>query len=439
LTTSPLQSSLLTWLDTRAEMAVYAITHGRLAYGNQSFDAQMRDDATLLAEFIARPRSLPAHVPPVAGKAADATPVALPAQTLRDGTHADASDRIEAQEWLVPTCDGPIVIGCFRTQATSSANHALLRVALHDALTDLPNRSLLEDRLFQAIARSRRNRKLAALLYLDLDQFKPVNDRYGHQAGDIVLQTVAGRMLACVRETDTVARLGGDEFAIVLDEIDQQEQAEIVAAKLIAAIGEPITLPEGATVNVSCSIGVVLCPTNGVNLISLMQAADQAMYTCKGTGSGRYCLSTAAPPAIEPGNWMEDNEAEMIGVPEIDRQHETLIALANRLHRAIEDSEDYVLQSALLDELVSYTQYHFASEEALMDRYKDPNAEAHKRQHAQLVAQVQFFRHALSNSDSQMILSALRPWLIRHIRSYDRALGAFLMTRKAREPGASPS
>jgi len=417
-------------------MAVYAIADGRLAYGNQSFDAQMRDDETLLAEFITRPRSLPRPVPTSGGTAADEAPIALPAQTLRDGTRTDTSDRIEAQEWLVTTRNGPIVVGCFRAQPTASANHALLRVALHDALTDLPNRSLLEDRLFQAIARSRRNRKLAALLYLDLDQFKPVNDLYGHQAGDIVLQTAAGRMLACVRETDTVARMGGDEFAIVLDEIEQSEQAEVVAAKLIETIAEPITLPDGATVSISCSIGVSLCPTNGFNLRSLMQAADQAMYTCKGMGSGRYCVSAAAPPEIEAGNWMEEDEAESIGVPEIDRQHETLIALANRLHRAIEASEDYVLQSALLDELVSYTQYHFASEEALMDRYQDPNAEAHKRQHAQLVAQVLFFRHALSNSDSQMILSALRPWLIRHIRSYDRALGAFLRTQKDRASGA---
>jgi hemerythrin-like metal-binding protein len=150
------------------------------------------------------------------------------------------------------------------------------------------------------------------------------------------------------------------------------------------------------------------------------------MYSSKRAGKGTYTLSKE--PLDDGGDeiWMDDEEAESLGLPEVDAQHTTLIALANRLYHAIQDTHDYDLQTTLLDELVSFTQYHFSSEEALMDRYGDPGAESHKRQHAHLIAQVQFFRYALSHSDGQMILSALRPWLIRHIKTCDRALATFL-------------
>lgn len=431
----PLPETLLAWLDEGTDQGVYALSRDQLVYANASFQALLGEDALDLAEFLDRSRILPEHDAAAGRQPTGETklPLRLPSQPVRLAARDGAIHRLVAQEWLIRSRDGALIVGCISppTDAADS-DHALLRVALYDALTGLPNRSLLEDRLFQAIARVRRNGKLAALLYADLDGFKPVNDRHGHLAGDLVLQTVGGRMLACVRETDTVARIGGDEFAIVLEQPEHVSQVELVAKKLIAGVGEPIELPDRVSVCISCSIGISLCPTNGMNLRILMNAADQAMYVSKSLGTGRFSLSAESAIAALPVEWMDENEAGSIGVAEIDRQHEELIAMANRLHHAIDNAESHAVQSSLLDHLISFAQFHFASEEALMDRYDDPDAEAHKRQHAQLIAQVLFFRHALSNSDSQMILSALRPWLIRHIRSYDRELGIFLQARGIR-------
>ncbi|MBK6975477.1 MAG: bacteriohemerythrin [Sterolibacteriaceae bacterium] len=431
----PLPETLLAWLDEGTDQGVYVLSRGKLEYANAAFQAVLDEDALDLAEFVGRSRILPEHGEASARQPTgdEKAPLRLPSQPVRLAARDGAVHRLVAQEWLIRSRDGALIVGCISPPTdTADSDHALLRVALYDALTGLPNRSLLEDRLFQAIARVRRNGKLAALLYADLDGFKPVNDRHGHQAGDLVLQTVSGRMLACVRETDTVARIGGDEFAIVLEQPEHVSQVRLVAKKLIASVGEPIELPSGAAVCVSCSIGISLCPTNGMNLRALMNAADQAMYLSKNQGSGQFRVSAESAVAVEPLEWMDEHEAGSIGVAEIDRQHEELIAMANRLHHAIDNSESYAVQSSLLDHLISFAQFHFASEEALMDRYDDPGAEAHKRQHAQLIAQVLFFRHALSNSDSQMILSALRPWLIRHIRSCDRELGIFLQAQGVR-------
>lgn len=421
--------TLLAWLDESAELGIYALSRGKLEYANAAFRALLAERSLDLSELSERSRHLPEN-----GLATGPTltverkpPLRLPAQPVRLTSRDGAVHRLVAQEWLMRTPDGPLIVGCLNPPTVaSSSNDALLRIALYDTLTGLPNRSLLEDRLFQAIARVRRNGKLAALLYADLDGFKPVNDHHGHLAGDLVLQTVGGRMLACVRETDTVARIGGDEFAIVVEASEQLLQVELVARKLITSVAEPIELSDGTTVSVTCSVGISLCPTNGMNPRALINAADQAMFLAKNQGRGQFRVSAEPAGADEPDNWMDEHEADSIGVAEIDQQHERLVAMANRLHQAIERADSYAIQAALLDELISYAQFHFATEEALMDRYDYPRTEAHKRPHEQLITQILFFRHALSNSDSQMILSALRPWLIRHIKSYDRALGIFL-------------
>lgn len=425
MTSEPLPATflptiLLSWLDRGVEDAVYVVAGGEPFYCNKAFRHMFLPHEPVLAELAARSRTIPVDE---AGQPMRQ----LPPQALRQPTAEGAGAPLLAQEWWVEADAGPAVVGCIAVSGPGpEADRVLWRVALHDSLTDLPRRSLFEDRLVQAIARARRGGKLAALLYIDLDGFKPVNDQHGHQAGDIVLQTVSGRMLACVRETDTVARLGGDEFAIVLDEVREAADAERTAKKLIAAVAKPINLPDGGRARVGCSIGISLCPTNGGTVRALVHAADQAMYAAKSGGRGRYVLSAASPDDCTDEKWMDDAEAEVLGIAEIDAQHKALVALANRLYHAIEGTHDYDLQATLLDELVSFTQYHFSSEEMLMDRYGDPSAEAHKRQHAQLVSQVQFFRHALTHGGSQVVLSALRPWLIRHIRTFDRALANFV-------------
>jgi len=161
-------------------------------------------------------------------------------------------------------------------------------LAHHDALTNLPNRNLYIERVGRAIYRSRRSGKPLALMFLDLDKFKPINDELGHEAGDIVLKTVAQRMLACVRQSDTVARFGGDEFVAILENLDCAESASVVAQKLLKSLTKPIDVTDGNTATVGASIGISIFPEDGETMDDLARAADEAMYTVKEGGRNNF-------------------------------------------------------------------------------------------------------------------------------------------------------
>jgi diguanylate cyclase (GGDEF)-like protein/PAS domain S-box-containing protein len=160
------------------------------------------------------------------------------------------------------------------------AEGQLRRLATHDGLTGLPNRALALDRLSQALARARRNRTGVAVLFLDLDLFKQINDAWGHEAGDSVLKEVARRLKACVRRSDTVARLGGDEFLLVLSEAVERRVAEAVAAKVVRSLSRPIAVGESGC-SIGVSIGISLYPQDGREAKELIRAADAAMYADK--------------------------------------------------------------------------------------------------------------------------------------------------------------
>jgi len=164
-------------------------------------------------------------------------------------------------------------------------------MALHDALTGLPNRTLLQDRLSQAIALAARNQKRVAVMMLDLDRFKFVNDSLGHYVGDRLLEAVSTRLQACLRESDIVARLGGDEFVVVLPLAASDQDTEQVALKILAAVVEPFEV-EGQELHINSSIGICHYPTDGENPGALLQAADSAMYGAKSKGRGTYCFCT---------------------------------------------------------------------------------------------------------------------------------------------------
>lgn len=164
-------------------------------------------------------------------------------------------------------------------------------MAHHDALTELPNRILLQDRIGQAIAQAQRSRKVAALLFIDLDRFKNINDSLGHQVGDGLLRAVAGRLVACVRGTDTVARMGGDEFVVVLTELRRAEDAGQVAKKILALLPQPIDIG-GHELRVTPSIGICLYPHDGEDVETLMRNADAAMYHAKETGRNNFQFFT---------------------------------------------------------------------------------------------------------------------------------------------------
>ena len=164
------------------------------------------------------------------------------------------------------------------------AERSLRKSAFLDPLTGLANRLLLMDRFEVAMRRARRSRKQFAVLMLDLNKFKAINDTYGHAAGDKVLITVAQRLVSIVRESDTVARLGGDEFALIVESITERAQLEALGHKLVDVISQNLKLDSGETVAVGASVGYAWYPRDGDNLRAILDVADQAMYTCKTSG-----------------------------------------------------------------------------------------------------------------------------------------------------------
>ncbi len=161
------------------------------------------------------------------------------------------------------------------------------RLAYYDELTRLPNRVLLADRMKQAIARADRMNKMVAVCYLDLDGFKPINDRYGHKAGDSVLTEISGRLQEVTRLEDTVARLGGDEFVLLLTDLSSEQESEPVLARALEMVTEQCELPDGTKVSVSASVGVTFYPTDHNDSDVLLRHADQAMYQAKQLGRNR--------------------------------------------------------------------------------------------------------------------------------------------------------
>lgn len=167
-------------------------------------------------------------------------------------------------------------------------NESLIRnMAYHDALTGLPNRILLNDRLEMALAQAQRSQSLLAVLFLDFDHFKMINDNLGHEVGDMVLKGVASRLKKCLRNQDTVARLGGDEFILLLSEIQSALDADNLANKLLHTIRKPMKIHEH-NLNITLSIGVALYPRDGETSTELMKHADEALYLAKNKGKNCY-------------------------------------------------------------------------------------------------------------------------------------------------------
>lgn len=156
----------------------------------------------------------------------------------------------------------------------------LLRMARYDELTDLPNRRLLHDRMTLAFARTRREQGQAAILYINLDNFKQLNDSLGHSFGDLILKEVARRLKQCVRDEDTVARVGGDEFVVLLEHIQFSEDASAIADKILSAVCQEVTI-DGNVLQVHPSIGIAIYPIHGATVEQIMQHADAAMYAAK--------------------------------------------------------------------------------------------------------------------------------------------------------------
>ncbi|GAX90652.1 putative bifunctional diguanylate cyclase/phosphodiesterase [Effusibacillus lacus] len=188
--------------------------------------------------------------------------------------------------------------------------------AYHDSLTGLPNRLLFHDRLSQALVHANRNRQMVAVLFLDLDRFKVINDSLGHAVGDLLLKAVAERLTGCLREGDTLSRLGGDEFTVIIPDIAEEKDAAKVARKIINALFPPFVL-DGHEFFVNTSIGISLYPVDGTDIETLIKNADAAMYRAKERGGNHYQFYT----------------------PDMNAKAVEKLAMETDLHRAVDREE----------------------------------------------------------------------------------------------------
>jgi diguanylate cyclase (GGDEF)-like protein/PAS domain S-box-containing protein len=204
----------------------------------------------------------------------------------RDGLEFGIENRVA----IIHDRDGDTIGAVISFRDVSTARAASLemsRVAQHDVLTQLPNRTLFDDRLTQAISLAERQNKQLAVLFVDVDQFKRINDTLGHAVGDKLLRSVAGRLTACIRRTDTVSRLGGDEFLILLPQVEHAEDAAITARKILRAMASPHII-DNKSLDINVSIGGSTYPADGQDAESLLSQADVAMYEAKQHGRNSY-------------------------------------------------------------------------------------------------------------------------------------------------------
>jgi diguanylate cyclase (GGDEF)-like protein/hemerythrin-like metal-binding protein/PAS domain S-box-containing protein len=317
------------------------------------------------------------------------------------------------------------------TQLKNSAE-MVFHQANYDTLTGLANRHLFFQQLAKDLSRARRAGRHVALLFMDLDKFKPVNDQFGHEAGDFVLRTASNRWLACVRSGDTLARLGGDEFALIVGDLSLTTEAMPIAQKLIDAMAQPIELPDGHRCSVGVSVGISIYPDNATEMDSLIAAADSAMYESK---HGTQCKATLSDAKARSqalnGSWVVFDAAHLTGVKIIDDQHRQIVQMVNDLNRSLEEGRDDAELKRLFGALLAFTASHFATEEALMARHGYPQMDEHKTQHENLVHELQEIAAEFSQGAELRLLQSIKDWLLGHIQHADKPLGVYLTSRKA--------
>lgn len=252
--------------------------------------AHLRENTIDLREDVAYTRERTAQ------EREDQTRTREHAVTLRE-LESPGSDTILAtsddQAMMLRQANEHLIVAAIESQKlverVETAKMALAHLAHHDLLTDLPNRILLIDRLNQAIDLTRRQGKQLAVMFLDLDRFKYINDSLGHTIGDQLLQSIALRLVACVRNSDTVSRQGGDEFVLLLPSIEHVNDASLCAQKILTAFTLPHLIDQH-NLHISVSIGISIYPNDGLDAETLIKSADTAMYHAKESGRGNFKL-----------------------------------------------------------------------------------------------------------------------------------------------------
>jgi diguanylate cyclase (GGDEF)-like protein/PAS domain S-box-containing protein/hemerythrin-like metal-binding protein len=286
-------------------------------------------------------------------------------------------------------------------------------LATHDPLTGLANRDLLKRRLRSSIEFASDTHQKLALLFIDLDRFKPVNDTHGHDAGDVVLKTISQRLREALRESDLVSRWGGDEFIVLLENVNDSATIERIAHKLVAAISQPIPLSEQVEINLSCSLGIVVYPDHGEHIDDLINKSDQMMYKAKKQGSGSIIFF--APLIPQSGNsilrlvWRRDLES---GLSVIDQEHKGLFELANQLLTTIVAGRFTADTAPCLARLLAHTKSHFKHEISTLMRMHYPDVVGHDLIHKQLL-------HKAEELQARYLDGELDPLVLIHFIVYD--------------------
>ncbi|MDO8699331.1 MAG: EAL domain-containing protein [Rhodoferax sp.] len=233
--------------------------------------------------------------------------------------------------------DGSVLWHGFLHDVSERKQHELQLkfMANHDTLTNLPNRILLTDRMQQAVAQSRRSGEILAVLFIDLDGFKPINDQHGHEAGDLTLIEIGQRMTRMLRASDTVARIGGDEFVVLLPGFASAEECEFSAQRLLKAIAEPVDVGEHR-VMLSASIGIALHPADADNADSLLRCADEAMYIAKRSGRNQCVFfGNDARQVSQLDGGMVHDLRQALEQDQIDVHYQPIVDLATgQVHKA---------------------------------------------------------------------------------------------------------
>lgn len=319
-------------------------------------------------------------------------------------------------------------------------------LASYDALTRLPNRRVALERLAQQLVRARRTKSLLALLFIDLDRFKPVNDELGHQVGDWLLQAVAQRIQACLRESDTAARMGGDEFVVLLPDLHSVAAAVAVGEKIRMALEQDFVTPKGLVLQISCSTGIAIYPDHADSEAALLRLGDEAMYSAKRGGRNAVQVWEPATPANgqTQGHAGPQIHAHLRWKPAfacghgaIDQEHEALFDLANALLDAAElRASNPAAFEAAFEALLTHASDHFAHEEAVLAAHACADLAEHAQMHRALMERAREIYasvHAPGQPSHKAAVDGLVHFLVSelvagHILVADRSFAALFST-----------
>ena len=297
-------------------------------------------------------------------------------------------------------------------------------MSFRDPLTKLANRRLLLDRLRTALSRARREPCGVALLFIDLDHFKPVNDTFGHDVGDWLLKAAARRLLDCLRGYDTAARFGGDEFVVLIPDVAEQASATRVAERIRKALAEPFITDDGKLIEISASIGMAIYPDNAHSERELLHASDEAMYLAKKAGRNRIVQSKRVldggvvhPVEDDPISGLVHvrwDAAYASSNVFIDAEHCDLFRQSNQLlDLATRRDAEPEAVLASLQRLIQNVRAHFGHEERLLSEWRFPDLETHAAEHRRLLEHAEQIVHLVN--DKSIPIGELLQFLVAEV------------------------